>query len=74
MKVCKDVKKEFGNEYHTVTRMGSHNWNKTHSLTSNMNVCILLKFVVGMTISFNVILYIDIRNGMNSRNQQNLPA
>ena len=47
---------------------------KPNSLTSNMNVCILLKFVVGMTISFNVILYIDIRNGMNSRNQQNLPA
>ena len=44
---------------------------KLNSLTSNMNVCILLKFVVGMTISFNVI---DIRNGMNSRNQQNLPA
>ena len=46
MKVCKDVKKEFGNEYHTVTRIGLHNWIKSNSLTFNMNVCILLKFVV----------------------------
>ena len=69
MKVCKDVKKEFGNEYHTVTRIGLHNWKiKSNSLTFNMNVCILLKFVVcGL-------LYIDIRNGIDSRNQQNLPA
>ena len=66
MKVCKDVKKEFGNEYHTVTRIGLHI--KSNSLTFNMNVCILLKFVVcGL-------LYIDIRNGIDSRNQQNLPA
>ena len=71
MKVCKDVKKEFGNEYHTVTRIGLHNWIKSNSLTFIMNVCILLKFVVCGLLD---ILYIDIRNGIDSRNQQNLPA
>ena len=65
MKVCKDVKKEFGNEYHTVTRVGLHNQNKIQLIDiSNDCMHIIKKIVSGL----------DIRNGINLRYQQNLPA